>query len=419
MTGTTVVTPENGASVKDPQHKGYLDLMKMDPRRLSIFQESFPKQPWFLWNMLGSKTSTPVDEDAIDFMTFWTDEDDHNLCPLPYVCHCDPGIPIEEFDAQKVVMESFKVPYMKTNVKITSCNPKYFEHQLRDIPGLPWNSMTPKQRINMFTAEMLRRQTVQMDVTEKHQFYNFLVYGRARFENPSVPLKDQWVDLGRDPYLQLEMPECEDWSLHPEADRIQHIRWIVNMLRDRSMKYSVASHHFFSPEARRCLFEGSKWRALQCCTGDGRVREDFKIDLLDKPAFRGGKRIKFVIGEDDEFFYEVDEKIMMSIETSPGQFVKKKVPVIPPGAVLTVAQPDLRPLSLYGRIHHLDVMESRKRWVNKYYSLDRSCVNFDSHSAPFHPLRGINSTLLWFPCPDRYPPPPNVKTKLIQVTDGD
>jgi hypothetical protein len=162
-----------------------------------------------------------------------------------------------------------------------------------------------------------------------------------------------------------------------------------------------------------------KIKSLMCCNSDGRIREDIRVNLSETIPFRGARRIDILLGNRGVQFWVVDEWYWVDEVQTDGTTKRIKKPLLPPGSILSIAAPDLRPLSIYGKIQHLQSFEARERWTNRWSSPNGECLNFDTHSSPLHTLRCTNATALWFPLPDQCPPPANCPAMVLESTLGD
>ncbi len=398
------------------EHKQTYDLLSLSHRRLSVVTETLTEEGGFLEQWSAMDNPIMMNEDYYDILTFFDDPDDSTV--LPYVCPCDPAIPIGG-EAERAKMQTFKPPYLKTTFQITNCDPSFHDPHLQEMLGRPYESLTPRDRLNMKIASKLRVASNKFAVTERKQWRDFLVYGKAQVAGPNIKPEESWIDLRRAPELTAVLPEDQDWC-NPCADKCGAFRNIENLVRDCSGKFSDVTHHILSPEAATYLLsEDDKIASIKCCNSDGRIREDIRMDLLQPRAFRGARRMEMLLGNRGVQFWELDETYWVDKVMEDGTCKKVKMPVIPAGSILSIAADDLRPLSIYGRIEHLKAFEARKRWTNRWEDPSGSCINFETHASPLHTLRCTNSTALWFPLPSKCPPPANCPAVELSETSLD
>lgn len=398
------------------EHKQIYDLLNLSHRRLSVVTENLTENTGFFDQFSAMNNPILMNEDYYDIMTFFEDPDDSTV--LPFVCPCDPAVQING-EPERLTMQTFKPPYLKAEFQITNCDPAIHEPHLREILGRPYESLSPRDRLNMKIASKLRNLSNKFAATEAKMFRDFLIYGKAEVNGPNIKPEESWIDLRRDPQLTAVLPEDQDWC-NPCADKVGAFRNIENMVRDCSGKFSTVDYHFLSPEAATWLLsEDEKIKSLKCCNSDGRIRENISMDLTQQRAWRGARRMEMLLGNNGVQFWEVDEKYWAEEIQPDGSCKKVKKPVLPPGSILSIASEDLRPLSLYGKIEHLQALEARPRWTNRWEAPNGSCINYEVHSSPLHTLRCTNATALWFPIPSKCPPPANCPAVVLDEPELD
>jgi hypothetical protein len=398
------------------EHKQLWDLLTLSERALSVVTETLTEQGNFLMQWSAIDNPIFMNEDRYDIVTFFEDPDDATV--LPYVCPCDPAIPIGD-EVEKVRMESFKPPYLKTTFQISNCDPTHHDAFIQERLGRSFQALTPRDRVNMQIMSKLAISSNKIAATERKQFHDFLIYGKAHVPGPNIKPEESWINLRRDPHLTAVLPASQDWK-NSSADKVGALRNVENMVRDCSGKFSEVTHHLLSPEAATALLSvDDKIKSLMCCNSDGRIREDIRVNLSETIPFRGARRIDILLGNRGVQFWVVDEWYWVDEVQTDGTTKRIKKPLLPPGSILSIAAPDLRPLSIYGKIQHLQSFEARERWTNRWSSPNGECLNFDTHSSPLHTLRCTNATALWFPLPDQCPPPANCPAMVLESTLGD
>jgi hypothetical protein len=398
------------------EHKKIYDFLTFSHRRLSVATEVLTEPGGFLEQWSAMDSPILMNEDQFDILTFFDDPDDSTV--LPYVCPCDPAVIVGQ-ESERARMTTFKPPYLKATFQITNCDPSFYDAELEELLSRPFESNTPRDRLNKKIASLLRRTSNRMAATERRQWRDFLIKGKAYVAGPNIKPSESWIDLRRDPHLTAVLPVSQAWS-KSSADKVGALRNVENMVRDLSGKFSEVTHHILSPEAATALLsEDDKITSIKCCLGDGRIREDIQMDLLQQRAFRGARRMEMLLGNRGVQFWELDEKEWVEEVQVDGTTKKVRKPILPPGSILTIAASDLRPLSLYGRIEHLEALEARQRWTKRWESPDGECINYTTHSSPLHTLRCTNSTALGFPLPETCPPPADCPVVELESTAGD
>ena len=80
-------------------------------------------------------------------------------------------------------------------------------------------------------------------------------------------------------------------------------------------------------------------------------------------------------------------------------------PIMPPGSMLILNRDDIAPISIYGRIKNLMVLEPRRRWAQTRTINGGECIEYRVHTSPLHFIRRPNCAMLVFVAPETCPPP--------------
>lgn len=413
-------------------HERIADLLSWDRRAISLVIEQMTEgadNHWFFNQYSAQSTPDLIDETSIDMVTLY--DLDGLAAPLPYKGCCEPNTvltPAGDF----AMMQSYTPPSLGSTFRVTPCDPMNDTRMLAELRGMIVGGtvnirrMSVRDRINAYIQGMLAIQSSRTLETEVRQFIQALLYGKSMMGGPTVKPEDALVDFKRDAALTAVLPVANSWSQEGQNPMAANSA-MMNMVYQKSGVQARTTAVFHSPESWDYILNHPQWQNYKCFCSDnnsGPVSQRFSMDITaENPAPRGLRELSYRPGDFGErhFLYDAEHVVPTpSVDNAGNPIIKlERKPILPPGSMFYVAEQDLEPLSLYGRIEFLgtdinngtnglpadSVFEARRRFVNRWPSPDGTCLNFDMLTRPLHTIRRPNATGLLFPIPDVCPPP--------------
>jgi hypothetical protein len=394
------------------QNKRIADLMGLSPRMLSVVASNRRSRETRhnLWrNFSANNRPVMLPYNQLDILEVMDTGDD---CAIPSVftgC-CDPAVPLIPRDDELAVLTTISTPYIKRKFEIVDCDDNLIRAAIQDFGRSPYNRgpINERSKMNMqlnYGMTELEREILEAEV---RMFNNSLLYGKFRIAGPGIPVDKELVDLCRDRNLTIKL--AGDGWCNPAAAIRETLIMMNRHLHDYSGVHSFATDVIFDEVAEQKFWASIEMQeCARCARYDGRIVDEFSANRTPRHllAHRGLRRLPYDDGVNGVRYWVLDEKQKVAETDANGLPTGRIIeqPIMPPGSVLFLNANDIAPISIYGKIKNLMVLEPRRRWAQTRMINGGECLEYRVHTSPLHFIRRVNSAMLAFIAPETCPPP--------------